>query len=1109
MNGLKRLSEDKNAGYRDKMTLSSKQRLIIASRLASYSIFTNRNVFVRDSSLLDTFQISIDELVGETFRLENNNEEITLPKLNELFNCALFSTSGNNNYITWSHRSFQEFLAAWHITRLGIPSRQISLLIKSDDETNKLVPQLFETSKWLMRMNPGIYDELINSDPEFILRNHDVEVNKREKLVESLLSSASQYKHMDDYQDQDFYIKLKHENLSIQVEKYIANNGHNIIPRRIAIKLAGTCRIVEVAGSLYKIVIDTSNPVYLRKEAIEALGHINSYEFNQDLINLLENLVEGDEDDEIKGTLLEVLYPKYIDTGRMINYLTPRNRVNFSGSYRSFLRSVGSKIPNSDIKVAVESISNKEILWRGNMENDFKELIDILVERSWNSVFDSSLIKSFASLVMQLYNHNITFPIIEEVDKRRIIALEIINNLNEEDKTFNIWYRVSANNQRLLDNNDKEWLIYLLPNLRPKNKKVIVHLLWYLTDIYNYYHINQILEAATEHSEFYEILGNWLNPIEIDSIQAKILKDELINNRKHQDNARKRKEKLKSDSPRKKTLQLLQKSINGNLDAWWEMIFEMRRDPYLEYWSNHDFVFDIKKLPVWEQLDSERQKRIVLVGRRYIDEYKDIDTSWVFSNQYNRRELAGYKALILLAAEVNDPKWLEITKEIIEKWIPIILHCYLTPNKEKSHEENIIIRLIYEINEKECLFWIKNYLESILIADKEIYSFHLDDLNDFYCKELSDFCLSILAGRSLPANTQSSILNFIYKNEPLISIEFSLHHFRKFKIDTINGFKEDLGSSCTIFLISNPRQEFWSEIWDFIENNITIGKNLIEKAFYGLGYRRTDQLKSISHMDRAKLLFWLFQHYPPNEDPKHLGAYSPTQRDYISELRDQIRRDLIDEGTEVSYSALKWVAKKIDDPDSSLWWIYLAQEKKRNKSWTPIKLQELKILLKDSEKRMARSEIELMNILDESLGRLQARLKGTTPTASLLWNYCKDPKTGKNILNHKDENSLSDFVKMHLEYDLKDKRLIINREVEIKQSTGRKDGERIDILVQTHSEEGIPLTVVIETKGCWNPEINSALGDQLESRYLSEYKTKFGIYLIGWFYCAHFKAYKS
>lgn len=97
-------------------------------------------------------------------------------------------------------------------------------------------------------------------------------------------------------------------------------------------------------------------------------------------------------------------------------------------------------------------------------------------------------------------------------------------------------------------------------------------------------------------------------------------------------------------------------------------------------------------------------------------------------------------------------------------------------------------------------------------------------------------------------------------------------------------------------------------------------------------------------------------------------------------------------------------------------------------------------------------------------------------------------------------------MKSHLDEDLKQKGVIVNREVEIRRGERTGKGERTDIHVAAISrgssgEEYDRVSVIIEAKGCWNKDLNLAMKTQLVDRYLKDNRCQHGLYLVGWFNC--------
>lgn len=157
-------------------------------------------------------------------------------------------------------------------------------------------------------------------------------------------------------------------------------------------------------------------------------------------------------------------------------------------------------------------------------------------------------------------------------------------------------------------------------------------------------------------------------------------------------------------------------------------------------------------------------------------------------------------------------------------------------------------------------------------------------------------------------------------------------------------------------------------------------------------------------------------------------------------------------------------------------------------------------LAADHELRLVLNGDHLLNILIESFERFQVMLQGETPEAQFLWD-----NVSKSGAKPKDENMFSDYVKVFLDKDLKQKGIILNREVRIHR--GQRTDIHVDAVTQTAPGQPYdPITVIIECKGCWNPGLYDAMKDQLLGMYLKDSHCQHGLYLVGWFNCANWSA---
>ena len=102
------------------------------------------------------------------------------------------------------------------------------------------------------------------------------------------------------------------------------------------------------------------------------------------------------------------------------------------------------------------------------------------------------------------------------------------------------------------------------------------------------------------------------------------------------------------------------------------------------------------------------------------------------------------------------------------------------------------------------------------------------------------------------------------------------------------------------------------------------------------------------------------------------------------------------------------------------------------------------------------------------------------------------------------ENALSDHIELFLKRELSDSAIVLNREVEVGRVAGAPVRNRTDIKIDADrrgdNSDGYDVIVtVIETKGCWNPDLLTAIEDRLRNDYVKRLGAPLGIYLIGWF----------
>jgi hypothetical protein len=150
--------------------------------------------------------------------------------------------------------------------------------------------------------------------------------------------------------------------------------------------------------------------------------------------------------------------------------------------------------------------------------------------------------------------------------------------------------------------------------------------------------------------------------------------------------------------------------------------------------------------------------------------------------------------------------------------------------------------------------------------------------------------------------------------------------------------------------------------------------------------------------------------------------------------------------------------------------------------------------------KLVTSPADLCEVLAASIEKFGAALPGAQTPVRDLW----DRQKSKDIWRPIDENALSDIITRFLRTELESAGIFANREVEVSRAPGAPVGQRTDILVNAvrrrqDGERFDPLAAVVETKGCWNNELFTALEAQLFRDYMIPLRAQAGIYLVGWF----------
>jgi predicted NACHT family NTPase len=1101
------LCKENNKDRRDaKLTgnLTAVQRMAVAARIAAITIFGNRVAILsdRDYSDVPDKDVTVQELCGSKENIDGNEFQVGENEIEEVLGTGLFSSRGLHR-MGWAHQTYAEFLAAWYLEQHQMTIAQIkSLIVHSDDLNGKLVPQLHETAAWLAGMMPDVFREIMKADPDVLLRSDvaTANVKDREALVENLLKLYDEGKLLNRYLDNyRRYRKLAHPGLVEQLRLYIRDLNKGFEARYVAIDIAEACELQALQDDLADVALDSSQPLEIRFNAASAICRIGNDAGKARLKPLAIGEAGDDAEVGLKHIALQAVWPANITTEEFFAALTsPKNR------YRGVvLGDFVQHLQPADLPVALTWIEKQNPL-----QPSFEKLVDAILLKAWEHLESPGVLEALAKLAWSQLRHcdeimagchdSLFKSALSNDDEKRRRVLEamlpMISNL-ENDLSL-----LADTSTPMVLGQDVPWLIERLQASNSEQvQRIWTQLIGCLFNSNEPGHVDAVLVASKSHSILAEAFAWLLQPIDLYSLQAQKMKSDYLERQKRRERYQKQKQPLLEPPPAERIILLLDNFEFGNLAAWWDIHTQLMLRPDGTY-DSHISQPDLTVLPGWNTAKDKTRARLVEAAKRYVLEQEPEADSLGSSARYES-DLLGYKALRLLWQEA--PGFVStMSIDVWKKWAPFILDYSPSSGTEEGEPDYHLLRMAYQQAPTEII----NTLILLIDEENENYNevFITRKLKACWDSRLENALLTKVKDEKLKLKSVGSLLGELLEHKVK-----EAEIFAKSLVGLpppFSGYRRSKAIVAAWTLIKHAEDAGWSVVWLAIQRDYKFGRKVVETVSYS-DRQAVNVGQALSDSQLANLYTWLVQQYSYAEDPKHEGVYSPGSRDNIAQWRDSVLRHLRERGTPQACEEIQEIINKLPELDWLKKVLLEAQTLVRRRTWVSPQPSEILKLVSNNRVRLVQGGDQLLDVLVESLERLDKKLQDETPAAIFLWDQV--------VSRPKDENALSNYVKLHLEEDLKQRGIIVNREVEIRARQGSKDvaapGERTDIQVDAvvrkpNTEVYDSATVIIEVKGCWNDELDDAMESQLVKRYLKDNSCQHGLYLVGWFNCNHWNS---
>jgi hypothetical protein len=1110
--GCKMLCTEPVETRQDHADYPAKDLFLLATRVAYVTIFSGRPTIATDAK--ETCQkplgecVTIEDLSGGTEMYDGGEIEANEHAIRNLLKTPLFALAKTKR-AGWSHHSYAEFLAALYAVRTLAFEQIMNIIVQSDDPQKRLIPQLQETAAWIATMNSRVFDAVITADPAVLVMSDvaTVKYENRSRLVDALLNSCQKRHlvHLKREVMRDWYKRLNFSGFDDQIRDYVRDKTKALAARLFAVSIASAGELQSVEEELVQAALDQSEEFLIREEAGYAILKIGSEEAKRGLKELALGKSDGDPDDQLKGVGFKATWPKHIAAKELFDNLTPPKNEFHIGAYYDFIQTDLLKyLKPKDLSVAL-AWAEKQLSLR-SIPDSFRELSDSIIIKALQNfeaagVLDGiakivrSCVTSHANIVSQK-SHSL-FQKCLNTGKRQQILEKSIALLSDSPKKLRVLAFLGPS---IIFSSDVPWLLRRLADTPHQGLKLgLAELILTIFDRQDPEQIDLILTLieAPENEDIATIFVPLVKQVELDASQAQELREAY----KAQQEIEQLKEgALLTPSPAERISMLLSLSEDGKSEAWAQLVRDMTLNPRDTHYHD-EFEPDVRTLPGWEGSNKETRARIVIAARSYLLKSNPQTYFWLGKRNPGLNVLAGFKAIALLLHECPEA----VSPAVLKKWTPAIL-AYPQFGEEHAELHKTFTELAYRYAPDEVVASIGSIID---VEDRQGLIAVLRKLERCWDDTLCKVVLDKAKDCKLSSRGLGSILDLLLDRgleeaqqfiESLISLTEG--------ISALDLRRRSKAVEAASVGMMHAVQGRWSVMWSAITQDPEFGRAVFESMAIA---HRLDQMK-IANLDEgelADLYVWLNQQFPYEEDQEVKGAHYVTPRETIQSFRyftGQVLLKLVQKGTPKAVQKIRELASELPEHWQAQQLLAEALRSFRLNAWVPLEPTALLELARNKEARSAESGEQLLDVLMESLNRLQDEIWSETQTVFFLWNECK--KGRQKIYTPKSEEEFSDWIKLHLDRDLRDRGIISHREVKIRRCTGPENrGQITDLYVNAVRKkrrddfyDSIP--VIIEVKGSFNKRIKKDIKEQLVDRYLKDNYCNYGLYVIYWPLCA-------
>ena len=1048
-----------------------------AERLAAYMALTGATGAALTSPGMEVNGFETERAAG-TETIDNAPREVTNAHLQAALLTPLFVDAGSGER-HFAHRRIRDFLAAAALTRWPLERQQLtSLLTTSSGGKSSIPPQTLDIATALVASST-LHDWLVSVDPLNLARNQlgRLRPDLAQDLVAGLIENAKEVDYLLGWADE--LRGLAHPHLESQLRPHLQSDSAPSM--FVALRVLGDSYVPDLQAEVLSIARDIKAPVRCRVQAVRVLAENGASADVLGLPFMDPDFFEGDVHCELRGRILEVLYPDCIPISDVLDLLVPEPN-SFFGIYAYFISQLSHDLSGDVAGSILRWWSGGPEAFAPNTSDDESRFgISRLLDAAcgdWLAEGDDD-VETYRALVRVLMPH------FEAYSQK----LPVSRSRTEDDRWHELLYRVVQESpevaERLAWFRDSDGVPFVQPRdvrwlaLLALKEPIAADSIWSRL---------MLRVLSTSPPDLLSIVWSYRStPLWTILARRFVVVDlaspEVAEERRdwaQLQQAQQRQPAVLPIAPERflQHVQELAARARQHPEAFWTLARLLDVDLNTRMYAARDRP-DLFASESAEMLDDALREEILLLAARYLEvaelalpKRRKKDTMY-FSEE------ALFRAAYTL--EVRSPGFLEPGSKVA--WGPLarVALNYETYGDDQEEVATVRGRLLALIQEASPLAFqqvVSKFLTSVARGSHVPSAFRELDASMIggFVRQIQRLV------RTATAGTRDAFWQLLSQIDPDRSIALAS------KVGRTSVDVSAVASSFAVLYDIAP-ERFIRIVQKRAVDVPDIIKDVLLKMASTVRYRRpTGQL---NEAQKGHLYELLVSFFPPESAEIPLGVHGVTPREELARWRDAQLDDLVREGTDDSLQVLKRLAKR---HTAIGWAVVMAFEAFRQSSWRPPSVGEINLLLARPETRLINSSDELLHEVLGALGVIQGWLIEETPQSFALWN-----RLGSDAVP-KDEGRISDWYCHALRTELGATGVLIYREVEVRNRLGKGVGERNDIRVGVRdSVRDRDYEVVIEVKGIWNSEVRTHLVEQLAGKYLLENGLTHGVYLVAAF----------